>query len=81
MATPSLHDKGPGELDNSAICQKLSKSEERKWKPQSTYSHEYRYLIAKYAKERGVSQASKFCNNKYPTINEFTGRTFVKKYD
>ena len=60
MATPSLHDKGPGELDNSAICQKLSKSEERKRKPQSTYSHEYRYLIAKYAKERGYHNLLSF---------------------
>ena len=48
---------------------------------QSKYSDEDRYTIAKYAKDNSASQAAKFFNNKYPTINESTVRTFVKKYD
>ena len=51
------------------------------YKPQSKYSDEDRYTIAKYAKDNGASQAAKFFNNKYPTINESTVWTFVKKYD
>ena len=77
----SSHDTGLGEVDGVEICQELSKLTGRKWKPQSKYSDEDRYTIAKYAKKNGASQAAKFFKNKYPTINESTVQTFVKKYD
>ena len=80
MAT-SQHDTGLGEVGRAEICQELSKLTGRKWKPQSKYSDEERYMIAKHAKDNGASQAEKFFKNKYPKINESTVRTFVKKYD
>ena len=46
IATPSSDDIILGQLDN-AICQELSKSEDRKRKTQITYSDEDRHLIAK----------------------------------
>ena len=75
------HDAGLGEVDRAEICQESSKLIGRKRKPQSKYSDEDRYTIAKYAKDNGASQAAKFFKIKYPTINESTVRTFVKKYD
>ena len=75
-----LHDTGLGELGNNAICQELLKSVGRKRKPQSTYSDEDRYLIAKYAEDHGASQAAKFFKNKFPTLNSIV-QTFDKKYD
>ena len=80
MAT-SLHDTGLGVVDRPEICQELLKLTGKKWKTQSKYSDEDRYTIAKYAKDNGASQAAKFFKIKYPTINESTVRTFVKKYD
>ena len=77
----SLHDTNLGEVDRAEICQELSKLTGRKWKLQNKYSDEDRYTIAKYAKDNGASQAAKFFKIKYPTINESTVRTFVKKYD
>ena len=68
-------------LLRAEICQELSKLTGRKRKPQSKYSDEDRYTIAKYAKDNGASKAAKFFKNKYPTINKSTVRTFVKKYD
>ena len=59
-------------LLRAEICQELSKLTGRKRKPQSKY---------KYAIDNGASQAAKFFKNKYPTKNESTVRTFVKKYD
>ena len=50
MPTPLLHETCLGELDNNAIDLDLTKSGKRKQKPQSTYSDENRYLIAKYVK-------------------------------
>ena len=79
MAT-SLRDTGIGEVDRAEICQELSKLTGRKRKPQSKYSDEDRYTIAKYAKDNDASQATKFFKNNYPTINDSTLRTFVKKY-
>ena len=52
-----------------------------KLKPQCKYSDEDRYIIAKYAKERGSSKAATFFKSKYTTINEFTVRGFVRKFD
>ena len=80
MATSS-YDTGLGEVDRAGICQELSKLTVRKRKPQSKYSDEDRYTIAKYAKDNGASPAAKFFKNKYSKINESTVRTFVKKYD
>ena len=80
MATSS-HDTGLPEIERAEICQELLKLTGRKRKPQSKYSDEDRYTIAKYAKDNGASQAAKFFKIKYPTINESTVRTFVKKYD
>ena len=74
------HDAGLGEVDRAEICQESSKLIGRKRKPQSKYSDEDRYTIAKYAKDNDASQATKFFKNKYPTINDSTMRTFVKKY-
>ena len=74
----SLHDTSLGEVDRAEICQELSKLTGRTWKLQNKYSDEDRYTIAKYATDAGASQAAK---NKYPTINESTLGTFVKKYD
>ena len=37
--------------------------------------------LPKYAKDYSAPQAAKFSKNKYPTINEYTVRTFVKQYD
>ena len=54
---------------------------ERKKMETTRHSDEDRYTIAKYAKDNGASQAAKFFKNKYPTINESTVRTFVKRYD
>ena len=79
MATLS-HDAGLGEVDRAEICQESSKLIGRKRKPQSKYSDEDRYTIAKYAKDNDASQATKFFKNNYPTINDSTLRTFVKKY-
>ena len=79
MATSS-HDTGLGEVDRAEICQELSKLTGRKRKPQSKYSDEDRYTIAKYAKDNDASQATKFFKKKYPTVNDSTVRTFVKKY-
>ena len=76
-----MHDTDLGELDNNSICQELSTSVGKKRKPQSTYSDEDRYIIAKCAKYHGISQAAKFFKNKYPKINESTVRTFVRKYE
>ena len=80
MATSS-HDTGLGEVGRAEICQELLKLTRRKRKPQSKYSDEDRYTIAKYAKNNGASQAAKFFKIKYPIINESTVRTFVKTYD
>ena len=74
----SSHDTSLGET--AEICQELSKLTGKR-KPKSKYSDEDRYTITKYAKDNGASQAAKFFKNKYPTINESTVRTFVKKYD
>ena len=72
----------PGvECQQSWIYQELSKLTGRKLKPQSKYSNEDRYTIAKYAKNNGTLQAAKFFKDKYPTINDSTVQTFVKKYD
>ena len=68
-------------MDRAEIFQQISKLTGRKRKPQSKYSDENRYTIEKYAKDNDASQAAKFFKNKYPTINESTVRTFVKKYD
>ena len=54
---------GLGEVGRAEICQELSKWTGRKRKPQSKYSEEDRYAIAKYAKDNGVSQAVKFFKN------------------
>ena len=54
------------------ICQELLKLTGRKQKPQSKYSDEDKYMIVKYDKDNGASQAAKFSKNKYPTINEST---------
>ena len=80
MATLS-HDTGLGEVDRAETCQELLKLTGRKWKSQSKYGNEDRYMIAKFAKDNGASQAAKLFKNKYPTINESTVLTFVKKYD
>ena len=80
MATSS-HDTGFGDVVRAEICLELSNLTGRKRIPQSKYSDEDRYTIAKYARDNGASQAAKFFKNKYPTINESTVRTFVKKYD
>ena len=79
--TSSSHDTGLGEVDRAEICQELLKLTGRKWKPQSKYSDEDKYMIVKYDKDNGAPQAAKFSKNKYPTINEYTVRTFVKQYD
>ena len=72
----------PGvECQQSCSCQELSKLTGRKLKPQNKYSNEDRYTIAKYAKDNGTLQAANFFKDKYPTINESTAQTFVKKYD
>ena len=76
----SSHDAGLGEVDGAEICQESSKLIGRKRKPQSKYSDEDRYTIAKYAKDNDASQATKFFKKKYPTVNDSTVRTFVKKY-
>ena len=76
-----LHDTSLGEVGRAKICKELSKLTGRKWKLQSKYSDEDRYTIAKYANDNGASQAAKIFKNRYPTINESTVRTFVKKYD
>ena len=75
------HDAGLGEVGRAEICQESSKLIGRKRKPQSKYSDEDRYTIAKYAKDNGASQVAKFFKSKYPTINEYNVPTFVKKYD
>ena len=55
-----LHNTVLGEVDRAEICQELSKLTGRKRKPQSKYSDEDRYMIAKYGKDNGASQAAKF---------------------
>ena len=52
MAT-LLHDTGLGEVDRAEIFQGLLKLTGRKWKSQSKYSNEDRYMIVKYTKDNG----------------------------
>ena len=57
MATLLSQGTGLGEIENHAINEELTRS---KRKPQCKYSDEDRYIIAKYAKERGSSKAATF---------------------
>ena len=69
-----------GALDTEAINDELQKCKRRS-KPQSKYTEEDRYLIAKYAKNHGASSAANHFKKKYPTIRESTVRGLVKKYN
>ena len=55
-ALPSASESGLGEVDNSAICVDVG-AKVKKRKPQSQYTDEDRYKIAKYAKDHGPNQA------------------------
>ena len=79
-ALPSASESGLGEVDNSAICVGVGAKAE-KGKPQSKYTDEDRYKIAKYAKDHGPNQAARCFQSKYPTIRESTVRSFLKKYN
>ena len=59
-----------------ALVQKRKKKQ-----PQSKYTVEDRYKIAKYAKDHGPNQAARCFHSKYPTIRESTVRSFLKKYN
>ena len=75
---PSASESGLGEVYNSAICVGVgAKAKIRK--PQSKYTDEDRYKIAKYAKDHGTNQASRCFQSKYPTTREM--RIFLKKYN
>ena len=50
-ALPSASESGLGEVGNSAICVGVGAKAE-KGKPQSKYTDEDRYKIAKYAKDQ-----------------------------
>ena len=53
----------------------------KKRKPQSKYTDEDRYKIAKHAKNHEPNQAARCFQSKYPTIRESTVRRFLKKYN
>ena len=79
-ALPSASESGLGEVDNSAICVGVG-AKAKKRKPQSKYTDEDRYKIAKYAKDHGPNQAARCFQSKYPTIRVSTVRSFLKKYN
>ena len=64
------------------MCWRWCKGKKKKKrKPQSKYTDEDRYKIAKYAKDHGSNQAARCFQSKYPTIQESTVRSFLKKYN
>ena len=79
-ALPSAIESGLGEVDNSAICVGVGEKVKKR-KPQSKYTDEDRYKIAKYVKDHGPNQAARCFQSKYPTIRESTMRRFLKKYN
>ena len=52
----------------------------KKKKPQSTYSDEIRYKIAKYPNEHGATSAERKFKKDFPTIRESSIRSWLKKY-
>ena len=79
-ALPSDSESGLGKVDNSAICVGVG-AKAKKRKPQSKYTDEDHYKIAKYAKDHGPNQAARYFQSKYPTIRESTVKRFLKKYN
>ena len=77
-ALPSAIESGLGEVDNSAICVAVC-AKPKKRKPQSKYTDEDRYKIAKYNKNHGPNQAARCFQSKYPTIRESTSEKFFEK--
>ena len=77
-ALSSASESGLGEVDNSAICAGVS-AKAKKGKPQSKYTDEDHYKIAKYSKDHRPNQAARCFQSKYPTIRESTVRSFLKK--
>ena len=78
LLSPS--ESGLGEVDNSTICVGVD-AKAKKRKPQSQYTDEDRFKIAKYAKDHGPNQAERCFQSKYQTIRESTVRNFLKKYN
>ena len=76
-ALPSASESGLGEVDNSAICIGVG-AKGQNWKPQSKYTDEDRYKIAKFTEDHGPNQAARCFQSKYPTIRESTVRSFSK---
>ena len=52
----------------------------KKKKPQSMYTDEDRYKIAKYASVHGPNKVARHFQSEYATIRELTVRGFLKMY-
>ena len=78
-ALSSASESGLGEVNNSTLCVGVGPKAIKR-KPQGKYYDEYRYKIAKYAKDHGPNQAARCFQSKCPTIRGSTVRSFLKKY-
>ena len=69
-----------GMVEQQEVRRAITKPTQKR-KPQSKYSDEDRYEIAKYAKQHGPNQAAKHFKAKYPTINESSVRGFLQRFN
>ena len=76
----SASESGLGEIDNSTICVGVD-AKAKKRNPQSKYTDEDRFQIAKYAKDHAPNQAARCFQSKHQTIRESTVRNSLKKYN
>ena len=75
---PSSCDTGLAELESLAIHDDLVVR--KKKKPQTMYTAEDRYKIAKYASVHGANKAAIHFQSEHATIRKLTVRGFLKKY-
>ena len=72
---------GLGKVTNARVNEELRASESAKMKkPQSKYTKEDRFKIAKCATHHWASQAATIFKGQFPKIRESTVRGFLKKY-
>ena len=67
-ALPSASECALGEVDNSSICVGVG-AKVKKREPQSKYTDEGCYKVAKYDKDHGPNQAARCFQSIYPTIS------------